>query len=216
MKDNTLYYGDNLDILRRYIKDESVDLVYLDPPFNSNTNYNVLFAEKDGSKAASQIQAFTDTWTWTQESEAIFTDIMLTGDKVSDCLKSFRTFLGECDMLAYLVMMSPRLKELRRVMKPTASIFLHCDTTASHYLKMLMDAVFGPIYFKNEIVWKRAETVKGNFGQGSKFFDRNTDSILFYTKSEKNIFIPIFKPYTKEYIDGFYKYIEPKTGRDIA
>jgi len=210
---NVLYYGDNLDILRRYIKDETVDLIYLDPPFNSDTNYNVLFAEKDGSKAASQIQAFTDTWTWNQESEDVYSDIMLAGNKVSDCLQSFRTFLGECNMLAYLIMMAPRLIELRRVMKSTASIYLHCDPTASHYLKLLMDAVFEPINFRTEIVWKRAETVKGNFGQGSRFFDRNTDSILFYSKTDKNTFNPIFKPYTKEYVDGFYKHVEPNTGR---
>ena len=112
---NLLYYGDNLDILRRYVKDETVDLVYLDPPFNSNTNYNVLFAEKDGSKAASQIQAFSDTWTWTQESESVFAEIVTAGGRVADCLQAFRTFLRECDMLAYLVMMAPRLIELRRV-----------------------------------------------------------------------------------------------------
>jgi site-specific DNA-methyltransferase (adenine-specific) len=152
---NLLYYGDNLDILRRYVKNETVDLVYLDPPFNSNTNYNVLFAEKDGSKAASQIQAFSDTWTWTQESESVFAEIVMAGGRVADCLQAFRTFLGACDMLAYLVMMAPRLLELRRVMKPTASIYLHCDPTASHYLKMLMDAVFGPENFRNEIIWKR-------------------------------------------------------------
>lgn len=152
---NLLYYGDNLDVMRRHIASETVDLVYLDPPFNSNTNYNVLFVEKNGSKAASQIQAFTDTWTWNQESESIFAEIVMAGGRVADCLQAFRTFLGECDMLAYLVMMAPRLVELRRVMKPTASIYLHCDPTASHYLKMLMDAVFGPENFRNEIVWKR-------------------------------------------------------------
>ncbi len=155
---NLLYYGDNLDILRRYVKDETVDLVYLDPPFNSNTNYNVLFAEKDGSKAASQIQAFSDTWTWTQESESVFAEIVTAGGRVADCLQAFRTFLGECDMLAYLVMMAPRLVELRRVMKTTASIYLHCDPAAGHYLKMLMDAIFGPENFRNEIVWKRTSS----------------------------------------------------------
>jgi len=155
---NLLYYGDNLDILRRYVKDETVDLVYLDPPFNSNTNYNVLFAEKDGSKAASQIQAFSDTWTWSQESESIFAEIVTAGGRVADCLQAYRTFLSECDMLAYLVMMAPRLMELRRVMKTTASIYLHCDPAAGHYLKMLMDAIFGPENFRNEIVWKRTSS----------------------------------------------------------
>mgnify|MGYP001405789714 FL=1 len=142
--DNQLYYGDNLEVMRRYIKDESVDLVYLDPPFNSNANYNVLFAEKDGSKAASQIEAFTDTWTWGQDDEEVYAQIVTAGGKVADCLQAFRTFLGPCDMLAYLVMMAPRLVELRRVMKPTASIYLHCDQTASHYLKLLMDSIFNP------------------------------------------------------------------------
>jgi site-specific DNA-methyltransferase (adenine-specific) len=180
---NVLYYGDNLDILRRYVKDETVDLVYLDPPFNSNTNYNVLFEEKDGSKAASQIQAFTDTWTWNQESEVVYADIILVGDKVSDCLQAFRTFLGECDMLAYLVMMAPRLVELRRVMNSTASIYLHCDTTASHYLKMLMDAVFRPNNFRNEIVWCYKSRP-----QSKRYFGKKHDVLLFYTVSDDYIF----------------------------
>jgi len=205
---NQLYYGDNLDILRRYVKDETVDLVYLDPPFNSNANYNVLFAEKNGSQAASQIQAFTDTWTWNQESESIFAEIVTAGGRVADCLQAFRTFLGECDMLAYLVMMAPRLVELRRVMKPTASIYLHCDPTASHYLKMLMDAVFGPRNFRNEIVWKRVHTVKGNFGQGSKFFGANTDTLLFYSKSDEQKFNPIFTEYSADYLQKFYHFTE--------
>lgn len=178
--DNTLYYGDNLDVLKRHIPDESVDLVYLDPPFNSNQNYNVLFKEKDGSRAASQIRAFEDTWTWDQEDEAVFADIVTKGGKVADCLQAFRTFMGPCDMLAYLVMMAPRLVELRRVMKPTASIYLHCDPAASHYLKIMMDAVFGPEYFKNEIVWQRtnAHNAAGQFG-------RIHDILLFFTKTSK-------------------------------
>ena len=179
---NQLYYGNNLDILRNpsYVKDESVDLVYLDPPFNSNATYNVLFAEKNGAKAASQIQAFTDTWTWTQEGESVFADIVTAGGRVADCLRAFRMFLGECDMLAYLVMMAPRLMELRRVMKKTASIYLHCDSTASHYLKMLMDSIFGPNNFKNEIIWSyKRYTAKSNR------FQRLHDVILFYGKSEQ-------------------------------
>ncbi len=181
---NLLYYGDNLDVMRRHIGDESVDLVYLDPPFNSNTNYNVLFAEKDGSKAASQIQAFSDTWTWNQESESIFAEIVTAGGKVSDCLQAFRTFLGECDILAYLVMMAPRLVELRRVLKPTGSIYLHCDPTASHYLKMLMDAVFGPENFINDISWKRSQTRSSI----SRSFRRAHDVILFYARGPEHRF----------------------------
>jgi DNA modification methylase len=184
---NLLYYGDNLDILRRYVKDETVDLVYLDPPFNSNTNYNVLFAEKDGSKAASQIQAFSDTWTWNQESESVFAEIVTAGGRVADCLHAFRTFLGECDMLAYLVMMAPRLVELRRVMKTTASIYLHCDPTASHYLKMLMDAIFGPGNFLNEIIWRRYNRPKGS-QHAQRRFGTSTDTLLFYGKSDQHKF----------------------------
>jgi DNA modification methylase len=206
---NLLYYGDNLDVMRLHIKDETVDLVYLDPPFNSNTNYNVLFAEKNGSQAASQIQAFSDTWTWTQESESVFAEIVMAGGRVADCLQAFRTFLGECDMLAYLVMMAPRLVELRRVMKPTASIYLHCDPTASHYLKMLMDAVLRPENFRNEIIWKRVHTVKGNFGQGSKFFGPNTDTLLFYSKGEEQKFNPIYTEYSEDYLQKFYRFTEP-------
>jgi len=180
MADNVLYYGDNLDVMRRHIKDETVDLVYLDPPFNSNRNYNVLFSEQNGSRAASQIRAFEDTWTWNQEGESVFAELVTAGGKVSDCLQAFRTFLGECDMLAYLVMMAPRLVELRRVLKPTGSIYLHCDPTTSHYLKMLMDAVFGAGSFRNEIVWSY-ETG----GIPRYDFSRKHDVIFRYTKSDK-------------------------------
>jgi len=182
---NLLYYGDNLDVMRRHIKDETVDLVYLDPPFNSNANYNVLFAEKNGSKAASQIQAFSDTWTWTQESESVFAEIVTAGGRVADCLQAFRTFLGECDVLAYLVMMAPRFVELRHVMKPTASIYLHCDPTASHYLKMLMDAVFGNRNFRNEIIWYYYNKMHD---RRKKLFAKANDTILFYVKDVNSDF----------------------------
>jgi len=175
--ENTLYYGDNLDILKRYIPDESVDLVYLDPPFKSDQNYNVLFKEKNGSEAASQIRAFEDTWTWGQDDEAVFADIVTKGGKVADCLQAFRTFMGPCDMLAYLVMMAPRLADLRRVMKPTASIYLHCDPTASAHLRLLMDSVFGPENFQNEIVWAYKSG-----GATPKRFARKHDVLLFYAK----------------------------------
>lgn len=210
---NKLYYGDNLDVLRRYIKDETVDLIYLDPPFNSNATYNVLYREQDGSRAAAQTKAFEDTWHWDRSAAETYQEVVEAGGKVSQTMQACRLFLGANDMLAYLTMMAPRLVDLRRVLKPTGSIYLHCDPTASHYLKLLMDAIFGAHNFRDEIVWKRADTVKGNFGQGSRFFDRNTDSILFYAKTEKNTFTQIFKPYSKEYIDGFYKYVELGTGR---
>ena len=145
---NQLFYGDNLDVLRLHVLDESVDLVYLDPPFNSNTNYNVLFAERDGTQAAAQIKAFEDTWRWDAGAARAYADVVEAGGRVSQAMQAFRTFLGENDMLAYLAMMAPRLVELRRVLKPTGSLYLHCDPTASHYLKMLLDAVLGPKYFQ--------------------------------------------------------------------
>jgi DNA modification methylase len=130
MAENRLYYGDNLDILRRYIKDETVDLVYLDPPFKSDQDYDVLFAEQDGSRSAAQIKAFEDTWRWDQAAAEAYHTIMAAGGKVAQVMLAFRTFLDESDMLAYLAMMAPRLVELHRVLKPTGSLYLHCDPTA--------------------------------------------------------------------------------------
>jgi adenine specific DNA methylase Mod len=156
MAENFLYYGDNLDVLRRHVADESVDLVYLDPPFNSNASYNVLFAEQDGTRSAAQIKVFEDTWRWDQAAAYDYQQVVEAGGDVSKVMQAFRTFLGENDVLAYLAMMAPRLLELRRVLKPSGSIYLHCDPTASHYLKMLMDAIFDPVNFRNEIIWQRA------------------------------------------------------------
>ena len=203
--DNVLYYGDNLDILQRYVKDECVDLVYLDPPFNSNASYNVLFAEKDGSRAASQIEAFQDTWTWTQEAESVYADMALKGDHVAECLQAFRRFFGTSDMLAYLVMMAPRLVELRRVMKPTASIYLHCDPTASHYLKMLMDAVFGAWNFRNEIIWKRTSS-----HNRAKRWGTVHDVLLFYTKSETFTWNRILQELDESYVKTFYRFSDER------
>jgi DNA modification methylase len=204
--ENALYYGDNLDILKRYIADETIDLVYLDPPFKSNQNYNVLFKEKDGTSAASQIRAFEDTWTWGQEDEAIYADLVTKGGKIADCLQAFRKFLGPCDMLAYLVMMAPRLAELRRVMKPTASIYLHCDPTASHYLKMLLDAIYGAGNFRNEISWKRT-TTKSDFRQGAKNWPRIRDIIFYFAKDagRQSTFNQPFSPYSDEYVSTKYR-----------
>src|SRR3989338_4618365 len=155
VEDNTLYYGNNLNVLRKHFKDEAVDLVYLDPQFKSNQDYNVLFRERNGSRAAAQVRVFEDTWHWDQSAAEAFDDVVGQGGKVSDSMQAFQKFLGPNDMLAYLAMMAPRLVELKRVLKPTGSIYLHCDPTASHYLKLLMDAVFGGQHFLNEIVWKR-------------------------------------------------------------
>lgn len=190
---NLLYYGDNLDILRRYIKDESVDLVYLDPPFKSDQNYNILFEEKNGSQAASQIKAFDDTWSWTEESQAVYEELVTKGGPLADVMRAFHTFLGPCDMLAYLVMMAPRLHELHRVMKPTGSIYLHCDPTASHYLKMLLDAVFKPQGFRNEIIWcyKRWPAKQKNF-------QKMHDVVLRYSKSADVIWNQLYDDFTAQ------------------
>ena len=193
---NHLYYGDNLDILRRFIKDESVDLIYLDPPFNSKRDYNAVFTGKGGQKAAAQVQAFEDTWRWDESAARAYEEVVVEGNHTgaATCLKAFRDMLGTNDMLAYLSMMAVRLVELRRVLKPTGSIYLHCDPTMSHYLKLLMDGVFGHDCFRNDITWKRtsAHSDPGRFGA-------NTDSILYYTKSSNWTWNQVYIPYTDEY-----------------
>lgn len=178
--DNVLYYGDNLDVLRRHVADESVDVVYADPPFKSDQNYNVLFKERDGQRAASQIRAFEDTWTWDQEDEAVYSELVTQGGRVADALEAFRKFVGPCDMLSYLVMMAPRLIECRRVLKKTGSLYLHCDLAACHYLKMLLDAVFGPENFRNQITWKRTFA----HGNVSRNYGSISDILLFYSKTD--------------------------------
>lgn len=202
-KENFLYYGDNLDILRRYIEDESVDLVYLDPPFKSQQDYNVLFAERNGEQAAAQIKAFEDTWRWDRSAAEAYESVVLLGGKVSDAMSALYKFLGPSDMMAYLAMMAPRLIELRRVLTSTGSIYLHCDPTASHYLKLLMDAIFGPDRFRNEIVWQRTSSHNdpNNFGN-------ITDRILYYTKTNKFIWNPQYIPYSDNHLENFYKFVD--------
>ena len=180
MSGNILYYGDNLDVLREHVDRESVDLIYLDPPFNSNATYNVLFAEQNGSRAAAQIRAFEDTWQWDKVAAEAYQEVVEAGGPVSEAMQAFRTFLGESNLLAYLSMMAPRLVELRRVLKPTGSIYLHCDPTASHYLKMLMDAVFGAGQFQNEFIWYYS-----GGGASKRRWARKHDVILFYSKGRE-------------------------------
>jgi len=209
MKKNTLYYGDNLDVLRRYVTDESVDLVYLDPPFNSNATYNVLFKEHSGEKAASQIKAFEDTWTWDQEAARSYFETVQAGGEVANALEAFYTLLGDSNMMAYLAMMAPRLVELRRVLKPTGSIYLHCDPTASHYLKLLMDAVFGPQFFRGEICWQRS-TAKGH---AFTRYPAAQDTLLYYSKGADPTWHTQYLPHRQEYIRSHYSSVEPETGR---
>jgi adenine specific DNA methylase Mod len=208
MTKNQLYYGDNLSVLRDYIKDESVDLIYLDPPFNSRADYNVLFAEKDGTRSSSQITAFEDTWEWNVDAERAYEAVVESGGRVAEAMRAFRTFLGNSDMMAYLAMMAPRLMELRRVLKETGSIYLHCDPTASHYLKILMDGIFGPQFFRNEIIWKRS-SAHNDAKQGAKHFGRVSDTILFYAKSEASVWSPQYQPYDEAYIERDYRRLDP-------
>ena len=202
MSDNVLYYGDNLDVMRRYIADESIDLVYLDPPFNSNATYNVLFAEKSGGQAAAQIKAFGDTWHWDQSAEQAYWDVLQRGGRPAEAIKAFRDLLGENDMMAYLAMMAPRLVELYRVLKTTGSIYLHCDPTASHYLKVLMDAIFGPHNFRNEIVWRRTP-FSGSSKARAEQFPRSHDLLLFYAKGGGRTWNQPTLPYSEAYLRRF-------------
>ncbi|HSY04068.1 MAG TPA: DNA methyltransferase [Acidobacteriaceae bacterium] len=210
---NKLYYGDNYDVLRLYVRDESVDLVYLDPPFNSRQDYSVLFAEKDGSKSSAQIHAFEDTWTWNLDAERSYQHIVENiGGRIADAMRAFRTFLGTSDMMAYLAMMAPRLVELRRVLRPSGSIYLHCDPTASHYLKMLMDAVFGPQFFRNEIIWKRADPKAHAYTR----YPSTHDILLFYGRSDTNTWNAPYRGYDEDYLKSHYSNVEEETGRQYT
>ena len=178
---NHLYYGDNLAVLRRHVADQSVDLIYLDPPFNSNANYNLLFRSPTGDQADAQIEAFQDTWHWNDTAEDAFDQVAASGHtKAFDLLNAMRAFLGDNDMMAYLAMMAVRVLELHRVLKDTGSLYLHCDPTASHYLKLLLDGVFGARNFRREIVW-RSGWVSG-FKTRTQNWVRNHDTIFYYLK----------------------------------
>jgi site-specific DNA-methyltransferase (adenine-specific) len=190
---NQLWFGDNLTILREEIADESVDLVYLDPPFNSQATYNVLFRTPDDDAASAQVEAFRDTWTWGQEAQWAFEEIMRTGGGVTSIVHALHAALGESDMMAYLVMMAQRLHELHRVLKPTGTLYLHCDPTASHYLKIILDAIFGPDRFANEIIWLRT------LGKGlmTRRLPTNHDIILSYETGQRRYWDSdaLFAPY---------------------
>lgn len=196
-----LYYGDNLEVLRESIKDESIDLIYLDPPFNSKRGYNLLFKSPDGHESNAQITAFDDSWHWNAQAEHEFNEILhQSNTDVAEMMQALRKFLGENDMMAYLTMMCNRLLELRRVLKPTGSLYLHCDPTASHYLKIVLDGVFGNDRMRSEIIWLRS----GGFKRSSaKKFPHKHDTILFYSKTEDVYFRPQFKPHKPEYLKRF-------------
>jgi adenine specific DNA methylase Mod len=199
---NALYYGDNLRVLRDSIASESVDLIYLDPPFNSQATYNVLFRSPAGMQSQAQIEAFEDTWHWGEEAEDAFDQVLRSGNtNAADLLRAMRSFLGENDMMAYLAMMAVRLIELHRVLKPTGSLYLHCDPVASHYLKILLDSIFGPANFRSEIIWRRSPS----HNKLSKQYGPIHDTILFFAKTEGAAFHPGQTPYTRSYIEDEFR-----------
>ncbi|MCP5433064.1 MAG: restriction endonuclease [Alphaproteobacteria bacterium] len=197
---NTLFFGDNLETLREHIDDRSVDCVYLDPPFNSNSQYNVFFKTPAGEAAASQVEAFQDAWRWTADgAEHAYDAVIRSGSPAADILRSLRSFMGESDLMAYLAMMSIRLIELKRVLKSTGSLILHCDQTAAHYLKIILDGIYGPENFRNQIIWQRT-TGKSLM---SRRLPTNHDVLLSYQSSESSIWNSnyAFIPYDEERLD---------------
>ncbi len=198
---NTLYYGDNLEIMREHIADESVDLVYLDPPFNSARDYNVLFKQAKKDENQAQITAFTDTWQWSKRHYDEFFDEPKNA-RLFPLMNSLHDILGTSEMMAYLVMMAPRLLELHRVLRPTGSLYLHCDPVASHYLKIILDVVFGPTNFVNELTWKRTTA----HSDAKKKFADIADTILLFTKTDQHMFCPQYVPHSDAYLESKYRY----------
>lgn len=197
---NTLFYGDNLPILREYIPDESVGLIYLDPPFNSSRSYNVLFKDESGREADAQITAFEDTWHWGNDAARVYHEMIQNAPAhVTTMLGALREFIGENQMMAYLVMMTARLIELHRVLKPTGSIYLHCDPTASHYLKVVMDTIFGTQNFRNEVIWQRTATK----GDARQKYGAVHDVLLYYSKTDSAGFTPVYLEQDEDYLGRF-------------
>ncbi|MEK6615268.1 MAG: site-specific DNA-methyltransferase [Bacteroidota bacterium] len=207
---NKLFYGDNLEVLRKYIKDESVDLCYIDPPFNSKRNYNQIY-NRVGKEDKAQAQAFIDTWTWDAMADKGYEEIMnnynglFTAQTIS-LISGLKNVLGQDTLLAYLISITLRVVEIHRVLKPTGSFYLHCDPTASHYIKLVLDAIFCANRkgeYLSDIVWRRT-TAHGNAKQGSKKFEINFDTIFFYSKSDNYTFNTAYEPFKQEQIDQQY------------
>jgi DNA modification methylase len=211
------YYGDNLKVMRDWIGDNVVDLVYLDPPFNSDRIYSNLYKEADGTGSEAQREAFEDTWTWGKEAIAAYGELTLPRKrhlippKLSQTIEMLHGVLGDGDLLAYLVMMAIRLVEMRRVLKPTGSLYLHCDPTASHYLRLIMDVLFGGENFRSELVWKRSGA-HSDTKQGRALHGHIHDTILFYTKGDGWTWNPVHLPYGDKNLKK-YRHVEEGTGR---
>jgi site-specific DNA-methyltransferase (adenine-specific) len=201
---NTLYYGDNLEVLRKYFSSNCIDMVYLDPPFNSKADYNILFKEASGEESVAQIQAFSDFWHWDKNAENAYLDIQ-KDPRLTIMIQFLHAHLGRNDMLAYLVMMTIRLRELHRVLKPTGSLYLHCDSTASHYLKIILDKIFGTKNFRNEIVWQRF-----TFHADAHRFGRVHDNLLFYTKSDNYVWNTKYVDFKESYKESHFTHEDEK------
>lgn len=207
---NKLYYGDNLEVLRKYIKDESIDLCYIDPPFNSKRNYNQIYNNL-GKEDQAQAQAFVDTWTWDNHANEALEEIQSNyqgkfTSQTIDLIDGLTKVLGKGSLLAYLVSMTLRIVEIHRVLKSTGSFYLHCDPTASHYLKIVLDTIFcsqGGDYIA-EITWERTSA-----HSDSKTFANTTDVIFLYSKRIL-MFNQQFKPYSEEYLKKYYKHQDGK------
>ncbi|MHB9038620.1 MAG: DNA methyltransferase [Armatimonadota bacterium] len=204
---NTLYYGDNLEVMRESIQDESVDLIYLDPPFNSARDYNVLFKQAKKDENQAQITAFTDTWLWSKRHYEDFFDDPRNA-RLFDLMESLYRLLGQSEIMAYIIMMAPRLLDLHRVLKPTGSLYLHCDPTASHYLKIVLDVVFGPTRFVNEITWKRSY----GHGDSRRSMGRSHDTLFFYTKTSDYVLNRFYHAHDERYLESFFRH-EDERGR---
>lgn len=208
-----LFFGDNLPVIRTHIADEFVDLVYLDPPFNSKRDYNLLFKTPKGHRSDAQITAFEDSWCWGEQAENEFREIQQqTNTDVAEVMNALRSFLGQNDMMAYLTMMTNRLLELHRVLKPKGSLYLHCDPTASHYLKIVLDAVFGKENYRSEISWRRS-AAHNDAKQGRKIYGNVRDTIFFYTKSKVWTWNSLYTPYDEGYVKNFYKHVDSNNRR---
>lgn len=203
---NKLSFGDNLHWLPT-LSEESVDLIYLDPPFNSKAAYHLLYKSPDRLTATAQYQAFVDSWSWGPAADAAFAKVMVSGTPAAGIISALQNFMQKSDLMAYLTMMAARLIELHRVLSPKGSLFLHCDPTASHYLKIILDAIFGDGTFRNEIVWRRSHA-HSDSKQGAKHFGRVTDTILFYAKTDESTWNTLHAPYDEKYIERDYRRID--------
>jgi site-specific DNA-methyltransferase (adenine-specific) len=204
---NVLFCGDNLDVLRKEVSDESVDLIYLDPPFNSNTSYSAIFVAPAGGEPPPRVEAFDDAWYWDGRAQAAFGEAVASSNLgAAAMLRAMRSVLHENDMMAYLAMMAVRLIELNRVLKRTGTLYLHCDPTASHYLKILLDAIFGTAGYRNEIVWKRSNPKS----HVSANFPACTDTILRYCKGPCAAYRQPYEAHDPRYVASAYRYRDDK------